>query len=177
MGVTLASIPVVRSNLTIYRTSKGTCPIVQVYVCPYLPRLLCFLSLPSLPYPPSLLYLPSLLYPYIVCCTYQVYCTYLVFGCYMPIQFVTPKQTYKCPSNAPIAFYLRVAKLSNIRLILSNRAYSVKIVVLQNSVILSAEIKQKQGFKSFVTIKKVFEKHNIVALSRIQTLHHLWFLV
>ena len=43
------------------RTSKGTCPIVQVYASPYLPRLLCFLSLPSLLYLSSLLYLPSLL--------------------------------------------------------------------------------------------------------------------
>ena len=41
-------------------TSKGTCPIVQVYASPYLPRLLSFLSLPSLLYLPGLLYLPSL---------------------------------------------------------------------------------------------------------------------
>ena len=70
---------------------------------------------------------------------FRLYIWYLVFGCYMPIQFATIKYTYKHPINPPVAFYPYVANLNNIRSILSNRAYSIKIVP-QNLVVWSFKV-------------------------------------
>ena len=69
------------------------------------------------------------------------------------------------------SFYPYVVSFSDIGLILSNRAYNIKIVLLQNLVILILnfiKIKQNQtqALKSFVTGKKSFRK---TSKGRIQT--------
>ena len=109
-------------------------------------------------------YLAIVHHTYSLCVVYSLHCLIslpvscwsLPIACllYMPIQFATPKQSSKPPIYAPIVFYPQVASISNIRSILSNRAYSITIVVPQNLVLNFAKIKQNQtnaSLKSFVT--------------------------
>ena len=98
-------------------------------------------------------FLPSYSPPYVysLCVVYSLHCLIslpvscwsLPIACllYMPIQFATPKQSSKPPIYAPIDFYPQVASISNIRSILSNRAYSMKIVVPQNLVLFSFKLR------------------------------------
>ena len=96
-------------------------------------------------------YLAIVHHTYSLCVVYSLHCLIslpvscwsLPIACllYMPIQFATPKQSSKPPIYAPIVFYPQVASISNIRSILSNRAYSIKIVVPQNLVLFSLKLR------------------------------------
>ena len=82
-----------------------------------------------------LVYFPT----YSLCVAYSLHCLIslpvncwsLPIACllYMAIQFTMPMQSSKCSIYAPMAFYPCVASFSNIRSILSNRAYSIKIAL------------------------------------------------